>query len=115
MKNPLLLLFVFALMSFSANTEATHFQDSPSELLKGTYGSPLVNLTINDDQTFLYTDHSDKSNPINVSGTWKYSKGKLVLSSSTSVKYHNKWSVKSDSKSIKSRKGMAFYRLCFTE
>lgn len=115
MKNTLFILLAFTLMSFTSNSTSVGFEESPSELLMGTYGSTLVNLTINEDETFRYTDFSDKSNPINVSGTYVYSKGKLVLTTSDDVKFHNKWSVNSDSKSIKSRKGMAFYRLCFTE
>ena len=102
-------------MSFTANSNSLVLPETPSDLLKGTYGSSLVNLTIKEDQTFTYADLSDKSNPIRVSGTYTYTRGKLVLTSGDDVQFHNKWSVHSDSKSIKSRKGMAFYRLCLQD
>ncbi|MBT8327652.1 MAG: hypothetical protein KJP21_08005 [Bacteroidia bacterium] len=112
MKYPLLLVIAFSLMSFT-NTKASAInQITELNLLKGNYGSALVNLTINEDQTFSY---SDKTTQLTVSGTWIYTKGKIILTSESDVKFHDKWTVSKDSKSIKSRKGLAFYRLCMRE
>ena len=112
MKHILVLFFSITLLTFTSTSHASVSADAPSKLVKGTYGSSMVNLTINEDHTFSYSDLSDKSNQLNVTGPWKLKNGKIVLTSSSDVKFHSKWKVQSDSQSIKSRKGLAFYRLC---
>ena len=82
----------------------------------GVYGCSctpkVVELTINQDSSFQYMDHSNTEKPIDAKGTWTIKKGHLLLNGSDeSVKFHNNWKLDDTCNAIKARKGMTFYRL----
>ncbi|KAB1065550.1 copper resistance protein NlpE [Salibacter halophilus] len=84
--------------------------------VSGTYGGCCVEskvvLVLNEDQTFEYRDHSDVNNKITTSGSWALDGNVIQLSNyDAPQKIHHKWRVEKNGKAIKSRKGLAFYRL----
>ncbi len=78
----------------------------------GKYSSQLVSLDVHADNTFTYIDNSNSANKIAVNGTWKLVNNSIVLDEYESTKkIHSKWNVDKTGIAIKSRKGLAFYRL----
>ena len=84
----------------------------------GTYGVSIndpsgIQLVINEDQTFSYKDFSNPKKTINTTGTWKTSKGIVILTSTNFTgTFHNKWKFTEDGDIAKSRKGITYYTLC---
>jgi uncharacterized protein YxeA len=109
LKTSIALLVVVVLSSFTIKN-STEFV--------GTYGisnseSSHVKLTLNPDYTYNYQDLSDANKNIIVSGTWKSKGKKVALSNSNStIKFHKHWTFFRNGQVAKSRKGLAFYRLC---
>ena len=104
-----LTLAVAATFSFSPNPEAG---------IAGKYGvcacqeAPIVQLTLNEDHSFSYLDRSNPSKKVDVTGTWTLEKGRVVLGGYTSTySFHTIWKVEDGGMTVKSRKGLAWYRL----
>ena len=99
---------VFFLMSFTQENKKN---------LKVIYGitildSSYLQLTINADSTFIYKDHSNRNNKIDVNGVCQFKGEKIVLvSKNNKTKFHDVWTFEKDKNAVKSRKGLCFYRL----
>jgi hypothetical protein len=86
----------------------------------GTYGScscgegsARVELTLNEDQTFRYFNNTDAKNKIDATGKWSVKGNTIVLEhSQPGSAIVTKWKVDDNEKCLKSRKGLAFTRLC---
>ena len=102
-------LSLMILQSFTMKTENT---------IIGTYGVSKndpsgIELVINENHTFSYKDFSNPKKTINTTGTWKTSKGIVILTSTDFTgTFHNKWKFTPDGHIAKSRKGMTYYTLC---
>lgn len=100
--------FVFVLTSFT---------NTPTYNFIGTYGvsegNPnVIELTLNEDNTFTYKDFSNSEKQIDVKGNWTAKNGIITLTNhSSAFSFHDKWKIKMDGKVAKSRKGMTFYTL----
>jgi hypothetical protein len=98
----------------------------PSAKLKvksGTYGacgcdnsgvnSSKMELTINEDFTFHLFDNTDPGKKIDVKGNWEVKDNVIMLKDYNSdFSIEDKWTIDKNEKCIKSRKGLAFTRLC---
>lgn len=112
LRTPILCMFIVVLSSFSGRDD---------EEFIGTYGvsetdPSRIELTLNTDHTFLFEDHSNPENKINVNGEWMAKGNKVILSGNNStVKFHDTWTFTEQGQVAKSRKGLTFYRLCKTK
>lgn len=99
----LLILGVF-LSSFSVSKVQSVF---------GTYGgSNDMQLTINEDFTFVFKNSFVKGKDKTATGFWKSQNGKIILTSlERNDHLPTKWIVRKEGKVIKSRKGLTFYSL----
>lgn len=94
------------------------FTDTNKNAFIGSYGvsdsnPAAIRLSLNADNTFSYQDLSVSDKKIQVSGRWMQKGGKVVLTASdAAVKFHSVWSFSEQGRVAKSRKGLAFYRLC---
>jgi len=101
-------LFFVTLSSFSWTSEKE---------ITGTYGvsdnDPSgIKLTLNEDHTFTYTDFSNPSKKIDVSGNWELKRNVVVLTNYTSdYSFHTNWKIEQNGEIAKSRKGLCFYTL----
>ena len=83
----------------------------------GTYGisknyPAKLELNINADMTFTYLDYSDPKNKIESRGTWEVKDNITFLHDQTATfPYRSKWKIEKDGRAVRSRKGIAFYRL----
>ena len=106
-----LLLSIIVLSTIMAFTYST----TPD--FTGTFGvsdnDPCnIELKINNDNTFSFIDYSSKNKKINTTGNWELKNKYIVLISSTpSLKFHNKWKISKNGTIAKSRKGMTYYTL----
>lgn len=103
--------FAFLIASFFA------FHPAPKADLAGTYtvsenDPSQIQLVLNADNTFSYRDYSNAAEKIEVKGKWE-SKGRSIqlLSSTSTVSFHDKWKIDQEGNVAKSRKGMCFYTL----
>ncbi len=72
-----------------------------------------LELTLNEDNTFHYIDKTNAAKPIDTKGNWTMGKNTIMLSNYQSgFAIHNKWKVDKNTKCLKSKRGMTFYRLC---
>lgn len=119
MKNLLALAISFILVSgFTLNPAPAH-----EELPIGTYGVGVCDgvaveivqhrLTLNQDFTFHYINHSNPSQKVNVSGKWTF-KGKTIRLQeySSATQMPTEWKMAENYPCLKSRMGMEFTRLC---
>jgi len=97
------------------------FTNTDAEKFIGTYEVSVsdpaqIKLTINADHTFYYQDFSVASKKIMVKGNWTQ-KGKTVvlINTDSKTRFHNVWTFAENGQVAKSRKGLAFYRLCKRE
>ncbi|MFK7949149.1 MAG: hypothetical protein AB8G11_16280 [Saprospiraceae bacterium] len=101
------LFFVITSFSFVASTNS----------FVGTYGvtnnNPnVIELTLNEDFSFIYKDFSNPKKKIDIQGKWKVENETIFLKEeSSSFSFHNKWKIEKNGKVAKSRKGMTFYTL----
>lgn len=83
----------------------------------GVYGvcesnPSAIQLTLNDDQTFTYRDHSNSNKPIDVHGNWELKNNHVILTNyTTDYSFHTKWKIDQNGTVAKSRKGMTWYTL----
>lgn len=72
-----------------------------------------IKLVLHADQTFTYQDFSHPTQKVKVSGTYSMRGAQLKLKASSEEKYafHDRWKMVKKGTSIKSRKGLTFYRL----
>jgi hypothetical protein len=78
----------------------------------GNYGDSIIQLSLNDDNTFSHYSSFDANNKIEANGTWLLEKGKIVLQSK--IENNNlpkEWKLKNEGQTIKSRNGMIFFTL----
>jgi hypothetical protein len=89
--------------------------------VEGTYGvcsyqssgKSILSLILNQDQTFHYIDNTNPSKPIDVTGNYELNNNQIVLQNDkTTYQFHTKWKIDGNTKCIKARKGLTFYRLC---
>jgi len=108
LKTTLSLLFLATLFSFTTIDK---------ESIVGVYGvcesdPSAIQLTLNDDQTFTYRDHSNPNKRIDVQGNWELKNKNVVLTNYTSdYSFHTKWKIDQDGKVAKSKKGLTWYTL----
>jgi len=97
------------------------FKKTPSPIGSGTYGvcdcddetSNVIRLTINENNTFHYVDHSDPAKKLDITGEWAVDGKDIVLKNyQAPFNIHSRWSLAGNQNCIKSRKGMNFRRLC---
>lgn len=94
------------------------FTNVKTDQFYGTYGVSAsdpshIKLIINADHTFYYQDFSVSDKKIVSEGTWKRAGNKVVLEDNdTDLKFHTIWTFHNNGQTAKSRKGLAFYRLC---
>lgn len=90
----------------------------------GTYGvcsyeisnKAVLNLVLNLDKTFRYIDNTNPKKAIDLTGNYELVNNRIVLQNYTSTfKFHTNWKIDGNTKCIKARKGLTFYRLCNTE
>lgn len=73
-------------------------------------------LTLNDDNTFHYFDHTNAIEKIDVNGNWVLNKNIISLKDfSSAYKIEQQWKVENNGKCIKSRLGLKFTRICNVE
>ena len=91
------------------------------KLVAGTYGvcsyqssgKAVLSLALNQDKTFHFIDNTNTNKPIDVMGNYEVINNQIVLQNyKTTYKFHTKWKIDGDTKCIKARKGLTFYRLC---
>jgi hypothetical protein len=105
------LLCVVAIPLIALSTKAQ------SNVIK-TFGVPPadpsnIKLVLHADRTFTYQDFSHPTQKIKVSGTYTTHGAHLKLKASSEEQYafHDRWKMVKQETSIKSRKGLTFYRL----
>lgn len=107
-------VFVFSVTTLKAS-------DNPKRIKSGVYGccscmgggNKIIELTLNQDQTFTYIDNSNPSKKLSLNGTWKTEGDKIYLNSSNGQKsFHRKWKYSAEGKCIRSRYKMNFRRIC---
>ncbi len=110
----LTILVVLATMSFGDKNPA-------EKVKKGTYGacgcgetsSTKMELILNEDFTFHYFDNYNPSKIIDVKGNWSLNENTIILKDYKSdIVINNKWEMDANEKCLKSRKGLAFTRIC---
>jgi hypothetical protein len=105
------------LTAFAMLVLLSSFADKDPNGFIGTYGfsaadQSQIKLTINADHTFYYQDFS-ASEKIVATGNWTLKGKNIVLQdNNATAKFHDVWSFDADGQVAKSRKGLAFYRLC---
>lgn len=107
--NGLYLIFIGALLSFSSN--AQNLVNEP----KGNFGGNGRNapsLQLNENHTFIYTDLTNPSKPINAEGTWSMEADELILKPNSKTKLNKHYTIIRDSKCVQTRKHFVFYTLC---
>src|SRR5688572_23882852 len=76
-------------------------------------GTSSIKLILNEDFTFRYTDNSNPAKSIDVKGNWSFKDNTILLKDHPSeASIETKWSIDANLKCLKSRKGLAFTRLC---
>lgn len=112
------ILVLAALFSFKTK------QKLDIKAVAGTYGvcsyqsegKSLLSLILKEDQTFHYIDKTNPNKPIDVTGNYELNNNQIVLKNyKTTYKFHTKWKIDGNTKCIKARKGLTFYRLCNVE
>lgn len=112
------IIFLFGLIFL-----ASSFKMNPSEgdlglkmgtyTLSTSYSSETENIVsgivFKEDKSFTYFDRSKKTE---IQGTWKIENNFVILSSESKLPIKNKWEIDSNKKCLKSRKGLAFLRVC---
>lgn len=93
-------------------------------LRTGTYGvcgcgtstatGPSVSLVLHDDHTFYYVNSADRTEPIDITGSWEAEGNKVQLLSTTDAILET-WTMDKNSNCLRSRKGLLFTRLCHLE
>jgi hypothetical protein len=86
-------------------------------LKKGAYGDcddqVKIQLTINEDHTFSYTNSIDPEKRINTSGKWQRDGNKIILTNySSEYPIDDSWKIDRDYPCLKSRVGMNYVRIC---
>lgn len=72
-----------------------------------------LELTLNENHTFHYTDKTNPEKPIDTKGKWVLNKNMIVLKDYQSLfPIHSSWKIDKGTKCLKSKRGMTFYRLC---
>ena len=71
-----------------------------------------VELKLNKDFTFQYTDYAIKEHNAIIRGTYLI-KGRNVMlqAENSTIRFHDRWKISEDGNIAKSRKGLSFYRL----
>jgi hypothetical protein len=76
-------------------------------------GKTILSLSLNQDKTFQFIDKTNPKKAIDVSGNYELNNNQIVLKNyKTTYQFHTKWKIDSNTKCIKARKGLTFYRLC---
>lgn len=106
---------VFAILAFPLLLSLTT-GDPVKNPASGTYGSADksgMSLVLNDNETFLFTNYSDKENPIQIKGSWHSNDNEILLVTFEKQKeIATKWELEKDGSAIRSRKNLCWYRLC---
>ena len=123
MKQQYMMLWTLGLcmaMSF-APSPSSKVADRVAGVYSGSCGdsdeksSSRLELALNTDFTFHYFDHSNPSKIADVSGHWKLVGQTIVLTDYDAAQtIPRKWKMTGDEQCIKSRKGLAFLRLCYS-
>jgi len=72
----------------------------------------LLKLELLENGSFSYVNHTDPKNLVEVTGNWTLNGREILLESSQkNIAFHNKWKLEKGNKAIKSRLGMAYFRL----
>ena len=72
-----------------------------------------MQLNFKEDNTFTYFDNFNPKRVVDVSGKWEMKGNAIVLSDySSDYKMPDKWVLNTEGKCIKTRLGLAWYRLC---
>ncbi len=99
---------IFILMSFDLNEESKTFsftRDGDSD--------PLIELELNHDGTFEFTDLSNPNKEINAKGTYILKGNKIKLENiQSNYKIASVWSIDQRYDCIRSRKALKFTRIC---
>lgn len=112
------LLSILCFFSFSLRAE-----EIPSSKNTGTYGicnctkgtdkTNLIELSLNQDLSFSYTDRSDPKRPLQVNGTYTTQGNKVTLVPAQKTEsFHQKWKFEKEGKCITSRHKLNFRRIC---
>lgn len=116
MKRQLLLatLVILTIMSFKDKNPAKKVKTGVYGVCNcGTENSSKVELTINEDFTFHYFDNFESEKIIDIKGKWSLSDNTIILNDFKSdFRIPDKWQIDNNEKCLKSRKGLAFNRLC---
>lgn len=73
----------------------------------------VLELKLNDDNTFVYYNETNSKKIVEVKGTWEIQDKYIVLKSTSNTSdYPNKWKLDQSYSCIKARKGMEFIRIC---
>jgi hypothetical protein len=111
---------LFCITLLTCNAAFSTGPERMTQKIAGTYGvcscggtGSQVQLTINADNTFRYTDPSDQGKPVEVRGTWEMKRNYVILHVSGDRQLsHNKWKLDRKYPCIRSFDGTVFYRLC---
>lgn len=82
---------------------------------KGNFGGNGKNapsLQLNENHTFIYTDLTNPSKPINAEGTWSMEADELILKPNSKTKLNKHYKIIRDGKCVQTRKHFVFYTLC---
>ncbi len=115
-------LFFLALLGMMSFTGVPIQEETILETV--TYGTcgcegqvstaPQVELTLNPDHTFHYTNAADPGHKLDLNGNWTMQGKRVVLTndSNTKTRFHSSWKLDKNQTCIVSRKGLNFMRLC---
>jgi hypothetical protein len=104
------ILFPILLLCFGF----TSFKNPPAKISPGIYSlnqnssnESIEYIEINDDFTFKYFNKNSQTK-----GTYSLESGNLILESSEQLPISKTWKIDANEKCIKSRRGLAFIRIC---
>ena len=111
---PFLSLFLLFGFYITNNPESSNLNES----IYANYGTGSLehktglNLLLFNDGHFSYADFTQKP-ALEVKGTWSQVENKIeLISNNTSSNFPSQWKTDKNYPCIKSRKGIAFYRIC---
>lgn len=121
MKHKIIINILLSMLIFSSFSLAA--KEIPSSKFTGTYGfcnctkgtdkTNLIELNLNQDLSFSYTDRSDPKHPLQLNGTYTTNGNKMkLIPSQKSRSFHQKWKFEKEGKCITSRHKLNFRRIC---
>jgi hypothetical protein len=118
-----LVLFICLGFSVQLMTAKNPFKKTPT--VPGTYGvnacadentnnkEEIIQLKLNEDQSFELIDNTDPNKKIATTGTWTLDGNNILLSNySSTYAISTKWKIDPNYPCIKSRLGLEFTRIC---